>query len=75
MWIDLASAGVLMCDLGGAWMNKALTIAWKGRGRRSDQRDRGFDGALSLSLSLSLRTSVSPSFSPSFSLCTSLEMV
>ena len=41
MWIDLAGAGVLVCDLGGAWMNRALTVAWRGRGRR-----RGFDGAI-----------------------------
>ena len=30
MWIDLASAGVLGCDLGGAWMNRALTVTWRG---------------------------------------------
>ena len=64
-------AGVLVCDLGGPWMNRALTIAWRGRGRRSDQRDRGFDGAISLSVCASM----SPSFSPSFSLCVSSEMV
>ena len=27
MWIDLAGAGVLVCDLGGAWMNRALIVA------------------------------------------------
>ena len=41
MWIDLAGAGVLVCNLDGAWMNRALTVAWRGRGRR-----RGFDGAI-----------------------------
>ena len=65
MWIDLADARVLVCDLSGAWMNRALTVAWKGRGRRSDRHD----------LSLSVCASVSPSFPPSFSLCVSLKMV
>ena len=90
MWIGAHGGGigalgcgsislVLVCYLGGAWMNKALTVAWRGRGRRSDRPDRGFNGAISLSLSLSLSlcvcASVSPSFSPCFSLCTSPEMV
>ena len=66
MWIDLAGAGVLVCDRGGAWINRALTVAWRGWRRRSDWRD--------LSLSLSLCTSVSP-FSSSFSLCASPEMI
>ena len=30
MWIDLAGAGVLVCDLGGAWINRALTVVWRG---------------------------------------------
>ena len=71
MWIDLPGAGVLVCDLGGAWMNRALTVAWRGRGRRSDRHDRGFDGAISLSVCVF----VSPSLSTSFSLCASPEMV
>ena len=65
MWIGAHGGGigalgcgsislVLVCYLGGAWMNKALTVAWRGRGRRSDRPDRGFNGAISLSLSLSL---------------------
>ena len=53
MWIDLVGARVLVCDLGGAWMNKALIVVWRGRGRRSDRRDRGFE-ARSLSFSLCL---------------------
>ena len=64
MWIDLVGAGVLVCDLSGAWMNR--TAIWSARSwvRRHD-----------LSLSLSICASMSPSFSPSFSLCTSSEMV
>ena len=50
MWIDLADARVLVCDLSGAWMNRALTVAWRGRGRRSDRHDLGFNGAISLSV-------------------------
>ena len=61
---------VFFCQSG---MNRALTVAWRGRGRRSDRRDRGFDNAISLSLSLSL--SVCTSVSPSFSLYASPEMV
>ena len=30
MWIDLAGAGVLVCDLGGVWMNEALIVTWRG---------------------------------------------
>ena len=55
MWIDLASARVLVCDLGGAWMNRALTVAWRGRGQQSNRHDRGFDGTISLSLSVFAR--------------------
>ena len=61
MWIDLADARVLVCDLSGAWMNRALTVAWKGRGRRSDRRDLGFNGAISLSLCLRVCESFFPS--------------
>ena len=51
---------VFFCQSG---MNRALTVAWRGRGWRSDRRDRGFDNAISLSLSLSVCASVSPPFS------------
>ena len=72
MWIDLTDAGVLRCDLVGAWMNRALTVAWRGQGRH----DRGSDWSsvcgrrtrarsvlthrFSLSLSLSARLKLGP---------------
>ena len=62
---------VLVCDLNGAWMNRALTVVWRGRGWRFDRHDCGFDGAISLSVCASM----SSSFSLSFSLCVSPKMV
>ena len=56
---------VFFCQSG---MNRALTVAWRGRGWRFDRRDRGFDNAISVSLSVC--ASVSP-----FSLYASPKMV
>ena len=62
MWIDLTDAGVLGCNLVGAWMNKALTVALRGQRRH----DRGSDWSSVcscspfLSLSLSARLKLGP---------------
>ena len=73
MWIDLAGAGVLVCDLGGAWMNREHSLSR--RGDEDSNLTGAIVGSMARSLSLSICASVSPSFSPSFSLCAFLEMV
>ena len=54
MWIDLVGARVLVCDPGGAWMNKALIVVWRGRGRRSDRQGCASGGVCLSSVSDSL---------------------
>ena len=67
MWIDLAGVGVLVCNLDGAWMNRALTVAWRGQGRR----DRGSDWSSVCGRRTRARSVLAHRFSLSLSLCAS----